>query len=210
MSLGGGDKLARGGKTAQFAGGHSSVDDEVVINPSVLAQDTEEMPDKQEVGVTVVDKRRSYIDRLGEKQEEVKKEIKEFPDYEYSPLNPILDRILVMRVVDENVEILEDGSARDKKTGFIIPAAYRQHTNEGVVLAVGSGVVIGGVYIPVDDIFQKGDRVFFGEYNAEMFPMKIEEIKALCREAKVNYMDDGTGALRLVRIQDVRGFRRRK
>lgn len=111
-----------------------------------------------------------------------------------------------MRVpLDENHEVLEDGSVRDKRTQFIVPAQYRQHSNTGIVLAVGNFVIMGGTRVELDEIVRPGDRVTFGDYNSEMFPMPKDKVLALCDALKVNYFEDPQG-LRIVRVQDVRGI----
>jgi len=111
-----------------------------------------------------------------------------------------------MRVpLDKNLEVLEDGSVRDKRTKFIVPAKYRQQSNTGIVLAVGSFVIMGGTRIELSEIVKPGDRVTWGDYNTEIFPMPKEHVQNLCDDLKVNYFDDDQG-LRIVRVQDVRGI----
>lgn len=203
MTLGGGDALARGAKSAQFSAGGASVDDDVVINPSIVSQDQEEP------SLTVVDRRRNYLDKLdGEGVGIAKTEAKEFPYKTYSSLTPILDRVLVMRVAaNEDEEILDDGTVRNKKSGFIIPQQYRQHTNNGIVLAAGQFVVMGGIKTDLSEIVRPGDRVFYGDYNSELFPMDQAKVRAMCKSLKVNYEHSEDG-LRLVRVQDIRGIER--
>ena len=203
MTLGGGDALARGAKSAQFSAGGASLDDEIIINPSVVAPE-----DPSEPTLTVVDKRRTYLDTFSDEVKVAETEKKEFTDKQYSTLSPILDRVLVMRVsVNPDEEILEDGTVRNKKSGFIIPQQYRQHTNNGIVLATGQFVIMGGVKTPLSDIVLPGDRVFYGDYNSELFPMDSEKIKTMCRAIQVNYEHSEDG-LRLVRVQDIRGIER--
>ena len=151
--LGGGDLLARGGKSAQFsAAGGSAVNDPIELHN--VAKEEEDLTS----GITVID-RRSRFD-----SEPVKKAEPKFPEKQYEAFKPILDRVLIKRVAeDKNMELMEDGSMRDKRTGFIIPAKYRQHSNVGVVLAVGDFVVIGGVKTNLSDIIKPGYRVLFGE-----------------------------------------------
>ena len=199
MTLGGGDALARGAKSAQFAGAGAGVDEEIIINPSVLAP--------EEPSLTVIDRRPNYMDNVFSEPKVVEQE-KEFADKEYAPMSPILDRVLVMRVASNpDEEILEDGSVRNKRTGFIVPQKYRQHTNNGVVLAVGQFVVMGGVKTPLSDIVKPGDKVFYGDYNSELFPMDEQKIRSMCKALEVNYEHSEEG-LRLVRVQDIRGIER--
>jgi co-chaperonin GroES (HSP10) len=196
MTLGGGDSLARGAKSAQFSGAGASVDDEVIINPSILAP--------EEPSLKVVDRRRNYLDSVLPSAEPISAETKEFPDSQFETAVPILDRLLIMRVsVDQNEEILDDGSVRNKLTGLIQTAEYRQHTNSGIVLSAGEFVVMGGNKVAMNTFVSPGDRVFYGDYNSELFPMDKERILALCRPLKVNYEHSENG-LRIVRIQDIR------
>jgi co-chaperonin GroES (HSP10) len=130
--------------------------------------------------------------------------VKKYPEPMYGTLRPILDRILVMRVSDDpDTELLEDGSTRNKKSGLITAAKYRQHSNMGIVLAAGGFVVLGGLRIPMDELIKPRCKVCFGEYNAENFPMDKVKAEALCDSLGINYIDDQQG-LRLVRAQDVR------
>jgi co-chaperonin GroES (HSP10) len=155
-------------------------------------------------GLVVNDRRTQY--ELSSSAEVATEKENKYPVPEYTSFTPILDRILVMRVpLDPNHEILEDGSVRDKRTKFIIPAKYRQHSNTGIVLAVGNFVVMGGQRIDLDEIVKPGDRVTFGDYNSEVFPMEKEKVLAMCDALKINYHEDEQG-LRIVRIQDVRGI----
>ena len=99
---------------------------------------------------------------------------------EYEPFRPILDRVLIRRV-----------EAVATPDGFAIPEKYRQHTNRGVVIAVGDGVVLGTQWRPMKHYLSVGDIVLFGEYTAEKFVQGNEE-------------------LYIVRLQDVRGVERKK
>lgn len=93
----------------------------------------------------------------------------------YAPFRPILDRILVRRI-----------EAPKTADGFEVPEKYRQQTNYGEVVAVGDGVVLGGQFRPITDFLSVGDRVYYGEYTAELWDKDDER-------------------LWIVRLQDVRG-----
>lgn len=99
---------------------------------------------------------------------------------EYEEFAPLLDRILVKRV-----------EAEKEVEGFVVPERYRQHSNWGIVQAVGQGVVLGPRYFTMEEFVSVGDMVRYGEYSAEQFSLE----------------DDG---LWLVRVQDLRGVRRVK
>jgi co-chaperonin GroES (HSP10) len=116
-----------------------------------------------------------------------------------------MDRILVMRISDDpDTELLEDGSTRNKKSGLITAAKYRQHSNVGIVLSTGHWVVVGGVKFPMEEFVNPLDKVTYGDYNSEVFPMDKKKVEALCDSIGVNYVEDAQG-LRVVRVQDVRG-----
>lgn len=227
---GSGDKLARGARSAQF-GGASGVRDtnqfeddfsvftvEELCNKYSLSQseydqysaqrlEGTELPDLKPVGDSfgvdflVEDKRSSALPEA----EVVPTPASKFPEKQFGAYRPILDRILVKRVEpDKNMELLSDGSTRDKRTGFIMPAKYRQHSNTGVVLAVGGFVVMGGTKTPLSDVVKPGDRVTYGDYNSEVTFLPETLVRELCDAVQLNYLEDENG-LRVVRIQDVRG-----
>ena len=193
MSVGTGDRLASGQRSAQFSAGGSAVNDEIELKN--VAPEVEELG----AGITVID-RRSRFD-----SEPVKKAEPKFPEKQYGSFQPILDRVLIKRVAeDKNMEQLEDGSMRDKRTGFIIPAKYRQHSNVGVVLAVGDFVVMGGVKTRLSEIIKPGYRVLFGEYNAEKLKVPDEPVQAMCDAIGVEF--EASEDLDVVRVQDIRGI----
>jgi len=191
MNSGSGDKLASGRqKSAQFSTGGSAVDDAVELHNVA--------PEEITNGVTVID-RRSKFDSAPVVKPEPK-----FPEKEYGLFTPILDKVLVKRVPqDKNFEMLEDGSMRDKRSGFVIPAKYRQHSNVGVVLAVGDFVVMGGVKTDLSDIVKPGYRVLFGEYNAEKLKVPDEQVMAMCDAIQVEF--EASEDLDVLRVQDIRG-----
>jgi len=115
-----------------------------------------------------------------------------------------LDRVLVMRIMDDpDMELLEDGSTRSKRTGLVTAAKYRQHSNVGIVLATGQWVVMGGVQFPMSDFVRPLDKVMYGSYNAEAFPMDAKKAEALCDSVGINYAHEEN--LWIVRVQDIRG-----
>lgn len=225
----GGDVLARGAKTAQFSAGNGDMTDfehDLAVRPEIVSEKYglseveisqyqeqrekgEKLPDLKAVdleadgtltaGVTVIDRRIDFNNPAPIKVAE-----KKFKDKTYGAPATILDRILVKRIPeDPNFERMEDGSLKDKRTGFVIPAAYRQHNNIGIVLVVGQFVVLGGVRIPMGDIVRPGDRVTFGDYNSEVYKQSEEKTVALCDAVEMDYEVDDEG-LRVIRVQDIR------
>jgi co-chaperonin GroES (HSP10) len=170
--------------------------------PVAIAEQMErDRQEAAELGYKVTDRRLS-------ESKPVEAVVEKYPAKDYTTLKPILDRILVKRVNgDPKEEELSDGSTRNKRTGFITPAKWRQHNNIGVVLAIGDFVVMGGVKTSMWDIVRPGDRVTFGDYNSEKFTMDDEKVQAMCDALKINYTADPEG-LRVVYIQNIRGIER--
>lgn len=234
----GGDVLARGNSTAQFAGASSDItafeNDFIYLTVreveekyglsqveydqyQALRTDGHKLPDLtpvalQEtlsVGFSITDHRKNYLSESTESPAVVAAQVKKFPDPTYAPLNTLMDRLLVMVISDDpDLELLEDGSARSKRTGLISTAKYRQHSNVGIVLLAGQWVVVGGVKTLMSDIVKAGDKVIYGDYNSEKLPMTDEKAIALCDSIGVNYEKSAQG-MRVIRVQDVRTIERR-
>src|SRR5271157_4016023 len=228
-----GDTLAKGALSAQFAGASSNISDfendviymgveEVCTKYGLSQADYDEaqarreagqhlpdltpvaLQDTLEVGFSITDHRKNYLSESTEAAAVKAEAPKKYPEPTYGTARPILDRILVMRISDDpDTELLEDGSTRNKKSGLITAAKYRQHSNVGIVLAAGGFVVLGGLRIPMEELIKPGYKVVFGDYNSEVFPMDKMKAEALCDVVGVNYVDDQQG-LRIVRVQDVR------
>jgi co-chaperonin GroES (HSP10) len=231
--LQGGDVLARGGKSAQFGGVNAITDfendviymntEEVCVKYGLseaeydqyqkMRLDGERLPDLPavkdlpELGseFSITDHRKNYMLDVLPSAEPTAEEAKKYPDPTFDVFRPILDRLLVMRINDNpEEEVLEDGSTRNKRTGIITSAKYRQHSNIGIVLGLGKYVVLSGLRFDITEFVKLGDKVTFGDYNSEVFPMEEKKARALCDELQVNYVPDPKG-LRVVRVQDVRG-----
>ena len=227
----GGDVLARGAQSAQFAAGGSDlseieydlrvrrdiVKEKYGITDEEIAQYDEKITKGERFtlptlaareeelnaasGITVVDRRPNYFE---DKPKEVPPAPKKWADKKYTSATPILDRILVKRCSDgPDMKIMEDGSVLNTKTGLVIAAKYRQHSNIGIVLATGQFVILGGQKIPMGDVVRVGDRVTYGDYNSEVFLLDEAKVQALCDNVQMNYEADPEG-LRIVRVQDVR------
>jgi hypothetical protein len=163
-----------------------------------------ELQEGMDVGFAVTDHRQNYLSEPLTPAAAVAAAARNFPEPEYEPVQTLMDRILVMVVSDDpNVELLEDGSTRDKSTGLIQTARYRQHSNVGIVLLAGQWVVMGGVKIPMSEIVTPGSKVVFGDYGSEKFPLNDKKAKALCDSLGVNYEKTEQG-MRIVRVQDIR------
>lgn len=193
----GGDVLARGAKSAQFSAGGASVDD-----PIELHNVAPEEPETLGNGITVIDRRTNWL--ATKEVKEVPSAPQKWPAKVYDSGSPILDRVLIKRCAEgPDMKIMEDGSVLNTKTGLVIAAKYRQHSNVGIVLAVGKFVVLGGQRIPMSEVVRVGDRVTYGDYNSEVFVMDEKKVEALCDAVQMNYEPDPEG-IRVVRVQDIR------
>jgi co-chaperonin GroES (HSP10) len=224
----GGDVLARGNRTAQFAAGGSDMSDfeydlrtrkEIVAEKYGLSEaeiaayevrlDAGEnitlasVETRKELDIVVIDKRSTFMGQDTDVQAVPLPTLK-YAEKSYGDFRPILDRILIKRCAEKDQEVLEDGSVRDKKSNLIISAKYRQHSNIGVVLASGAFVILGGQRIDMHEVVRVGDRVTYGDYNSEILIMSEPRVQALCDAISFNYFKDDEG-LRVVRVQDVRG-----
>ena len=99
---------------------------------------------------------------------------------EYAEFRPILDRILLSRVESDK-----------DKSGFTIPEKYREPEAKGIVVQIGDGVVLGGVWHPMSEFVNVGDRVMFGAHTVEKLEIDGKEFE-------------------LARLQDIRGVERLK
>lgn len=228
----GGDVLARGGRSAQFAAAGGDLTDfeydlrtrqeivadkygitEAEVYQYIARLDNGERLDLKPVerlgsDITVIDRRPSFLGAALEVAEAKSTLEQKYPDKEYQLFQPVLDRILVKRCPDDkDMKLMEDGSVLNTKTGLIIAAKYRQHSNVGIVLAVGQFVVLGGQKINMEDVVRVGDKVTYGDYNSEVFPMDENKVRQLCDKVQMNYFPDEDG-IRIVRVQDVRGIER--
>src|SRR5208337_4183930 len=191
-----GDALASGGRSAQFPAGKSETDAPIELHNCAPEE-------KLGDGITVIDRRQNWLSTTEVKEATVAP--KKYPDKMYSVFSPILDRILVKRCAEgPDMKIMEDGSVLNTKTGLVIAAKYRQHSNIGIVLATGQFVILGGQRIAMSEVVRKGCRVTYGDYNSEVFLMDEKKVQELCDSVHMNYEPDPEG-LRVVRVQDVRG-----
>ena len=238
MTLAGGDVLAKGGMKANFAGAGGEVTDfeqdfifmgvEELCNKYALSQseydvyaasrlEGNKLPDLKDVnhkesldvGFSVTDHRQNYLSEATEPAKVVATQVKKYPEPTYEPVETLMDRVLAMVISDDpNIELLEDGSTRDKRTGLISTSRYRQHSNVGIVLLAGQWVVVGGVKIDMSDVLKPGDKIVYGDYSSERFSLSDEKAQALCDRLGVNYEKTEQG-MRVIRVQDIRTVERR-
>jgi len=95
---------------------------------------------------------------------------------------PILDRILLKRIEEEDKSIIQT------------PDAFRQKSNKGEVVALGQFFQFGGQLFPMSEVLSVGDIVLFGEFNWQ--PVKIDEEEyLLVRIADLLGVEKKCGAL---------------
>ena len=237
----GGDVLARGAGSAQFAAGGNGLTDfegdfiykdvADVLEKYGLTQEeydkyqasrdsgeklpdlrplSEQLEDSLDVGFSVSDHRKNYMSAPLEVKPVEQTRIKKFSDPSYEPAQTLMDRLLIMVISDDpNIELLEDGSTRDKRTGLITASKFRQHSNTGIVLLSGQWVIMGGIKTPMNCILKPGDKVIYGDYGSERLPMDDDKAESLCDSIRINYEKTEQG-LRIVRVQDVRVVYRRE
>jgi chaperonin GroES len=70
-----------------------------------------------------------------------------------SQIQPLNDRIVVTKTEADDVT----------KGGLFIPETGKERPQQGLVIAVGSGKVIGNSLVPLD--IKIGDTVLFGKYS---------------------------------------------
>jgi len=85
-------------------------------------------------------------------------------------VTPLHDRVLIRRVEEKETV----------KGGIIIPDTAKEKSQEGEVIAVGSGKFEKGERIPLD--VKSGDRVLFGKYSGT--DIKIEDQEYLILRGK--------------------------
>lgn len=235
MSLNGGDTLARGAKSAQFSTHVEATsefeydmsagmdNEELKAKYGLSYAEVQQYREKRGEGeridiapiksletlVQVTDRRHfaSALEQGYAEAKPIEKPALKFKEKKYDNPLTLLDRILVKRITDNpDLEVLSDGTVRNKKTGFIVPQAYRQHTNIGIVLCVGQFVIVGGVRVPMNEVVSVGDKVTYGDYNSEVFIQNEDITKSMCDAVEMDYEEDPEG-LRVVRVQDIRTVR---
>src|ERR1700678_740249 len=155
----GGDVLARGARSAQFAAGGSEKSDfeyDMMLRRDVVAEKYGLSPseiveyevrindgerfnlplasEKEQLGkgIMVIDRRPNWA-RAEAEVKPVPEAPRKYPEKRYAVGSPILDRVLIKRCAESaDMQIMSDGSVLNKKTGLVIAAKYRQHSNVGI------------------------------------------------------------------------------
>ncbi len=85
-------------------------------------------------------------------------------------VTPLHDRVLIKRIEEKETV----------KGGIIIPDTAKEKSQEGEVIAVGSGKVEKGERIPLD--VKPGDRILFGKYSGTDIKIEDQEYLILREE----------------------------
>ena len=82
-------------------------------------------------------------------------------------LTPLHDRVIVKASQPEEVT----------KGGIIIPDTAKEKPQEGKIVAVGSGKMVGDKIVPLD--VKVGDKVMFSKYGGDEIKVDGKELKIL-------------------------------
>ena len=152
--IGSGDKLARGHHSAQFEGPQVSQEKWNDIWGDSGETEIERLRKKR---VTVTEEESVQIEeqkkeesKLVEEFRQVKKEIPKTV-----PFRAVQDRVVVVRIEDEETDDLLVET----------PDEAKEKPSEGVVVAVGPGKFVQGVFVPTST--KVGERVMFGKYSGQ-------------------------------------------
>ena len=156
-SLAGGDRLARGARSATFVAGGAKKNEKIQINQGTLASD----------------ETRKELDKLTAADIAKSGPAKAAPVMKRTP-RPLYDRV-VIRVK----------KAEERISSIIVPdeAKDKERPREGVVVFVGKGKVdINGNLRPL--VVKVGDVVLFGQYAGT--DVSIDgEVCLMCREEEI-------------------------
>lgn len=156
MTLGGGDSLARGARSAQFGSTKNVTDNEWTaifgegsIRPNVMSDEES----------AIVEAAMAAAQAEIEKQEP-KKEAK---------FRAIQDRIVVRRV-----------EAETKVGNIVLADESKEKPYHGIVIGVGPGKHINGQFVPTT--VNKGERVVFGRFSGAEVKIGVEDYLVLREE----------------------------
>ena len=154
---GGGDKLARGGRSATFAAGGAKAGDKIQINAGTLASDAT----------------RKELDRMSAEDTKKVGPALAAPVMKRKP-RPLYDRV-----------VIRTKKAEERISSIIVPdeAKDKERPREGVIVFVGKGKIdINGNQRQME--VKVGDVVLFGQYAGT--DVSIDgEVCLMCREEEI-------------------------
>ena len=78
-------------------------------------------------------------------------------------LKPLGDRIIIKALKSED----------KTKGGIVLPDTAKEKSQQGKVIAVGGGKVVGDKIVPLE--VKKGDKILFGKYSGDEVKIGLEE-----------------------------------
>ena len=164
MSLGGGDKLARGASSATF-GPNKTVSDEAwkaaFGEESLRKLNAMDEQDRAKL----IEDAEAQVEAEVAKQEKIVKDPTILP----IPFRAVQDRIIVSRVEEE-----------EKVGTFYVPDESKEKPAEGIVVAVGPGKYVNGELQKTN--IAVGERVVFGKFSGAEVKIGFEQYLVLREE----------------------------
>lgn len=150
------DSLARGARSATFSAGQAEKDAPIEFHGTVAS---EEAPKQTCEHGLPFDRACVLCD--SELKQALKPEPKSLAQLAalYEPMN---DRVLLRRVTEENKRLIQ------------LPDAFKLESDLGIVVAVGSGMIVNGQLLPIP--LKLGDKVRVGHYNIEDIEIEGETL----------------------------------
>jgi chaperonin GroES len=147
-----GDALAQGARSATFAQGRAGKDDPIEFHGTVAVEESRQLACAHGVtGLCMICERPQIPTPEPKSLEELAAL--------YEPVN---DRVLLRRVNEENKRLVD------------LPDAYKVDSDLGVVIAVGSGMLVNGQLVPIP--WKLGDKLRVGHYNIEDIEVEGETL----------------------------------
>jgi chaperonin GroES len=146
------DSLARGAKSATFPAGQARKGEPIEFHGTVAVEESRQLACAHGVtGLCMICERPQIPTPEPKSLEELAAL--------YEPMN---DRVLLRRVTEENKRLVQ------------MPDAFKLESDLGVVIAVGSGMLVNGQLVPIP--LKLGDKVRVGHYNIEDIEVEGETL----------------------------------
>ena len=78
-------------------------------------------------------------------------------------LKPLGDKLIIKALKSED----------KTKGGIVLPDSAKEKSQQGKVLAVGSGKIVGDKIVPLE--VKKGNKILFGKYSGDEVKIGLEE-----------------------------------
>ena len=147
------DSLARGAASATFMGGTPDKNDPIEFHGTVAAEDVEAQPCPCDKCGTFHET--AFCPAPAKPEPKTLEELAAL----YEPMN---DRVLLRRVTEENKRLIQ------------LPDQFKLESDLGIVVAVGSGMIVNGQLVAIP--LKPGDKVRVGHYNIEDIEIEGETL----------------------------------